>query len=98
MESLKAGKTLASVSPFVIARSIAGNAGTVKSVRKTRVGTLLVEVEKRQQCTNLLSMEHLGELEVKVSPHRSLNSSKGVIKWRDLVGTPVEDLNELAGR
>ena len=94
VESLKAGKTLASVSPFVIARSIAGNAGTVKSVRKTRVGTLLVEVEKRQQCTNLLSMEHLGELELKVSPHRSLNSSKGVIKWRDLVGTPVEEIAE----
>ena len=29
VESLKAGKTLASVSPFLIARSIAGNAGTV---------------------------------------------------------------------
>ena len=94
VESLKAGKTLASVSPFVIARSIAGKAGTVKSVRKTRVGTLLVEVEKRQQCTNLLSIEHLGELEVKVSPHRSLNSCKGVIKWRNLVGTPVEEIAE----
>ena len=66
----------------------------VKSVRKTRVGTLLVEVEKRQQSTNLLSMEHLGELEVKVSPHRSLNSCKGVIKWRDLVGTSVEEIAE----
>ena len=63
-------------------------------MRKTRVGTLLVEVEKRQQSTNLLSMEHLGELEVKVSPNRSLNSCKGVIKWRDLVGTPVEEIAE----
>ena len=90
VESLKAVKTLATV----IARSIAGNAGTVKSVRNTRVGTLLVEVEKRQQCTNLLFMEHLGKLEVKISPHMCLNSSKGVIKWRDLVGTPVEEIAE----
>ena len=49
----------------------------------------MVEVEKR-----LLSMVHLGKLKMKFSSNRYINSSKVVIKWRDLLGIPVEVIAE----
>ena len=94
VESCQANKTMQNVSPFVINKAIEGVAGTVKSVKKTRAGTLLIEVETRQKCLNLLSMQQIDQMPVRVSPHRSLNSSKGVIKWKDLLGTPVEEIAE----
>ena len=46
---------------------------------------VFIEVETRQQCKNLLkTTKLLGYLPVKVSPHRTLNSSKFVIKCEEL--------------
>ena len=96
-----AGKTnLAKVSPFTIAKSLANVAGQIKSVQKTKGGALFVEVEQAKQARSLLEMTNLTEnIKVEVSPHRSLNSSRGVIRWRDLLGTPVEEIKqELSGQ
>ena len=41
-----------------------------------RSGDILVECTRQQQAVNLLKLEVL-ELPVSVTPHRSLNSSKG---------------------
>ena len=54
----------------------------VKPMKSCRV---FIEVETRQQCKNLLkTTKLLGYLPVKVSPHRTLNSSKFVIKCEEL--------------
>ena len=54
----------------------------VKLLKSVRV---LIEVETKQQCKILLKTTKLqGYLPVKVSPHRTLNSSKFVIKREEL--------------
>ena len=42
---------------------------------------LLVEVSHEAYAHNLLKVTQIGELPVKVSPHRSMNSRKGVVKF-----------------
>ena len=43
----------------------------------------------------LLGMTSLADVPVKVSPHRSLNSSKGVVRSRDLASSKEEIISEL---
>jgi len=66
--------------PFLIAKSIQAIAGEVKSVKHLRDGNLLVECMKQQQSTNLLKLSNFAGISVTVYPHKSLNSSKGVIR------------------
>ena len=52
---------------------------------KTHEIRVFIEVETKQQCKNLLkTTKLLGYLPLKVSPHRTLNSSKFVIKCEEL--------------
>ena len=56
---------------------------------------VFIEVETKQQCKNLLkTTKLLGYLHVKVSPHRSLNSSKFVIKCEELDKMEEEEINK----
>ena len=71
---------------FVLKKAIDGMADAeldnVKPLKSVRV---LIEVETKQQCKNLLKTTKLqGYLPVKVSPHRTLNSSKFIIKCEEL--------------
>ena len=55
------------------------------NVKPMKSGSVFVEVETKQQCKNLLkTTKLLGYLPVEVSPHRTLNSSKFVIKCEEL--------------
>ena len=72
------------MSPFVLDKVLQGWVGTVKSVKKLRSGVLLVEVTRETQATKLLTLELILDLEVHVSPHRSLNSCKGVVRSYEL--------------
>ena len=55
------------------------------NVEPMKSGSVFIEVETKQQCKNLLkTTKLLGYLPVKVSPHRTLNSSKFVIKCEEL--------------
>ena len=45
---------------------------------------MLIEVNSKQQAGNALKMTTWVDVPIKVTPHRSLNSSKGVIRSRDL--------------
>ena len=93
------GESLAKVSPFVITKTVGKAAGQVKLVNKTKSGTLFIEVERENQARSLMKLSTLGNKKVRVSAHRSLNFSKGVIRWRDLLGTPVEEItSELRGQ
>ena len=54
-------------------------------VRPMKSGSVFIEVEAKQQCKNLLkTTKLLAYLPVKVSPNRTLNSSKFVIKCEEL--------------
>ena len=70
---------------FVLKKAIDGMANAdLDNVKPMKSGSVFIEVETKQQCKNLLkTTKLLGYLPVKVSPHRTLNSSKFVIKLRN---------------
>ena len=76
-------------SPFGIDKGLQRLAGSLKSVKKLRNGTLLVEC-----ATDSHSRRLLCNVPIKVTPHSSLNSCKGVIRSRDLEGVGEEEICE----
>ena len=71
---------------FVLKKAIDGMANAdLDNVKPMKSGSVFIEVETKQQCKNLLkTTKLLGYLPVKVSPHKTLNSSKFVIKCEEL--------------
>src|SRR4051812_21545822 len=84
IESNDQNRPVTALSPFVLDKSFKACIGTVKNVKKLRSGVILVEVEKRQQSDNLLGLKTILDLSISVSPHRTLNTSRGVIRSYDL--------------
>ena len=77
-------RPLSGLSPFAIAKALKGMAGEPKQVKKMRDGSLLVEMSTKNHAELLLKTRKLVDCPVTVSPHRTMNSSKGVIRSRDL--------------
>src|SRR3954468_12858541 len=84
IESNDKNRPVTALSPFVLDKSFKACAGTVKTVKKLRSGVILVEVEKKQQSDNLLGLKSILDLSITVSPHRTLNTCRGVIRSYDL--------------
>ncbi|GBN88933.1 hypothetical protein AVEN_11798-1 [Araneus ventricosus] len=68
-----------SVSPFLVEKAITSSIGDVKSTKKLRSGDLLVEVQSRKQSEQIVKLKKFSNIPITVSPHATLNSSKGVI-------------------
>ncbi len=51
-----------------------------RTLKRLRYGDLLIEVEKRAHSINLQKAESFLDTPVKVTPHRTLNSCKGVVR------------------
>ncbi|GBN17223.1 hypothetical protein AVEN_87602-1 [Araneus ventricosus] len=92
-------ETFHSVSPFLVEKAIVSNIGEVKCTKKLRSGDLLVEVESRKQSQQIVKMQTFSNIPVTVSPHSTLNSSKGVITCGELLNVPTDEvLKELQGQ
>ncbi|GBL84936.1 hypothetical protein AVEN_153463-1 [Araneus ventricosus] len=92
-------ETFHSVSPFLVERAITGSIGDVKSTKKLRSGDLLVEVHSRKQSEQIVKLKAFSNIPITVSPHASLNSSKGVITCGELLNVTTEEiLKELQGQ
>ena len=76
-------KTLSRLSPFVVSKTIKALAGEPKSVKRLRDGSLLVEVLRKSHSDSLLKLTLFSDVPVSVTPHRSLNTKKGVIRCRE---------------
>ncbi|XP_023211964.1 uncharacterized protein LOC111614829 [Centruroides sculpturatus] len=85
-------KPLSKCSPFLIHKLFESTIGHLKKIQKLRSGDLLVETASPQQTTKLLSMNRLGDMGVSVTPHGSLNSSRGVISEIDLISEDESDI------
>ncbi|GBN99641.1 hypothetical protein AVEN_179945-1 [Araneus ventricosus] len=70
---------LKNASPILIHKTIIEVAGEVKSIKKLHSGQLLIEIMNAKQSENLMKLQKICEIQVKVAPHHSLNHSKGVI-------------------
>ncbi|XP_067130713.1 uncharacterized protein [Centruroides vittatus] len=85
-------KPLSKCSPFLIQKLFESTIGHLKKTQKLRSGDLLVETASPQQSAKLLATKNLGEIEVTVTPHGSLNSSRGVISEIDLMSEDESDI------
>ncbi|GBN43431.1 hypothetical protein AVEN_119220-1 [Araneus ventricosus] len=71
--------TLKNTSPILIHKSIVAFVGETKSIKKLNNGSLLIEVTNSKQAENIKKLKRIRNIEVTVTPHRTLNYSKGVI-------------------
>ncbi|RUS72443.1 hypothetical protein EGW08_019789 [Elysia chlorotica] len=91
-------KKVAKLSVFAISKALKGIVGEPKSVTKLRSGELLVECCSEAQVKRLGKIDTFVNIPVTVKAHRSLNSSRGVVRSRDLETTSEEEMvKELDG-
>ena len=89
IESLQDTK-LDQLSPFMIEKIISSRSNP-KTVEKLQAGNLLVEVESKKHTDNLLKMEIFRNLKCRAYPHAKLNTSKGIVRSKELsLATPEE--------
>ncbi|GBN01506.1 hypothetical protein AVEN_140394-1 [Araneus ventricosus] len=87
------------VSPFLVEKAIIATVGEVKTTKKLRSGDLLVEVQSRKQSQQIVKLKTFSNIPITVSPHATLNSSKGIITCGELLNVPSEEiLKELQGQ
>lgn len=83
------------VSPFLISKQLHGLIGSLKNIKKIKDG-LLIETATEAQSKRIQQIERLGEYEIDVKPHKTLNFSKGVVTCKDFLNCTVDEiLNEL---
>ena len=84
MESSSDDLPLSKLSPFAVQKGFQAVVRTLKSIKSLRDGSFLVECGKRAQAQNLLWSNRFIDRPVRVTIHKTLNSSWGVIRCQDL--------------
>jgi len=87
-------KPLSKISPFTIDKALKCAVETVKSIKCLRSEDLLVEVGSASQSRSLNKLNNLAGCPVTASPHRTLNTCKGVIRCRALIDCPKDEILE----
>ncbi|GFX57763.1 RNA-directed DNA polymerase from mobile element jockey [Trichonephila clavipes] len=82
------------ISPFAVQKALIGIGGEPKSVKRLRSGDLLVETNSALQTKSFLLAKSFFNSPVTISPHKSLNSCRGIISETDLLGTPDGEILE----
>ncbi|GFX90412.1 uncharacterized protein TNCV_5067991 [Trichonephila clavipes] len=72
-------------SPFIIHKALIGIDGEPKSIKKLRSGDLLIETISAVQSKSFLLAKTFIDFPLVVTPHRNLNSCRGVISESDLL-------------
>ena len=85
---------LSKLSPFVIEKTIKCSVGTVSTVKRMRSGDLLIEAASAAEGKCISKLTSLANTAVTVSAHRTLNTSKGVIKCRELIDCDKAEILE----
>jgi hypothetical protein len=94
IESADPAKPVSSLSPFVIDKALKGIVGETKTVKKLRSGVILVELLRAAQSKNLLKQTVFASLPVRVTEHRSLNTSKGVVRNFELAQMEPSEITD----
>ena len=84
LSSASEEKPLSKLSPFAVQKGFQAIAGTLKSTKRLRDGSFLVGRSRRAQAENLLTTVTFVDRPVHVCVHKTLNSSRGVIRCREL--------------
>ena len=80
IHSEEEGKDISSLSPFLIHKTIMSVAGEPKSIKNLRSGDILIQCAKEQHEKNLLKMKKFCDVKCTVTPHSSLNVSRGIVR------------------
>ena len=71
---------LTAISPFLFYKGIQGIAGEPKQLSPLASGDFLIEVDKETHSRNLLKTTSIGNIPIQITPHKTLNSCKGMVK------------------
>ncbi|GFW35206.1 uncharacterized protein TNCV_1695211 [Trichonephila clavipes] len=85
---------MSKISPFAIHKTLIGIGGEPKSVKRLRSGDLLIETMSDLQTKSFLLAKTFFNSPITVSPHKTLNSCRGVISEPDLLSTPDAEILE----
>ena len=88
------GDELKHLHAIAICKGIQGMAGGYKNIKRLRSGDLLIEVACKQHSENLLKTTTLATVPVTCTPHRTLNSCKGVVRAYESTNCTEEELKE----
>ena len=88
---------LAKLSAFLIEKVISTRA-SLKTVKKTRNGNLLVEVDSRRHAENMLKIKMFHMTKYRAYTHEKLNTSKGVIRSRELALATEDEIASALGK
>ena len=86
-------KPITQLSPFIIEKFLSANVAP-KSVKATCNNTLVVEVKNKKYAELLLRTTTLHNMKIKAYPHRSLNTSKGVVRSPELATYTIEEIKQ----
>ena len=89
----KTGIPITKTNPFAIGKALKDATGK-KIVAKKLQTELLIEAADAKQASQLRAIRKVGQIEVVVEPHRTLNTSRGVIRDEALSNMSEEDLVE----
>jgi len=87
-------QSLNKISPFKVKKIIESIAGIPKSVKIQRNGNIIIQTNKESHSKNLMAMTTFDQVPVIVEPHKSLNSTKGIIRCRELRHCSEEEIVE----
>ena len=94
MTSTDGGKTLSKLSPFAIHKGVKGIAGGQVTIKRQFSGDIYLTCSKSRSDNLLKCVLFGGVAPVAVTAHKSLNSSKGVVRNWELARTDPEEIKE----
>lgn len=68
----------------MLSKALKCGVGTLEVVKRLQRGNILVQTTNKSYSESLLKLTNLADVPVRCTAHRTLNSSKGVVRCRDL--------------
>jgi len=81
-----------SLTAFDLGKALKAQIGTLVTVRCLQRGDILIETDNPTYASMLQKMDSLAHVPVKVTPHRTLNASKGIVRSRELASCDVAEI------
>ena len=92
-KALAVDTNLKSVSPFLVYKTLQGMVGTSTKYTKLRSGDILFECDTQTQSLKLNELKKIGnDIDIICRPHPTLNSCRGVIRAKGLMGMSDDDI------
>lgn len=82
------------ISPFLVSKTLSDTIGVGYKASRMANGDLLLELRDEIQHQKLSNLTSFGDVPVTVTPHRTMNTSRGVVSDDDLMGLTETELVE----